>query len=121
MTGKALVRWFILAPVFGACLYAILLFYEPHTESFKFIKNSIELSRSMQYEVGSIEKVRIDPIGGYSDKFVGSDHFVHMVVDVKGTSGQVAVHIFATKENGVWLIRQATINGRPVDLSNNLQ
>ena len=119
MTGKALVRWFILAPVFAACLYAIFLFYESHTESFKFVKNSIELSRPLQDEVGSIEKVSIDPIGGFSDKFAGSDHFVHMVVDVKGSRGQVTIRVFATKENGVWLIRQAIINGRPVDLSTN--
>jgi len=72
----------------------------------------------VQDEVGSIEKVSIDPIGGFSDKFAGSDHFVHMVVDVKGTRSQVTVHVFATKTNGVWLIRQATINGRPIDLTN---
>ena len=72
----------------------------------------------MQAEVGTVEKVSIDPIGGYSDKFAGSDHFVHMVVDVKGTKGQATVHIFATKTKGIWLIRQASINGRPINLTN---
>jgi len=118
MTRKSLIRWFIIAPFFGACLYAILLFYEPHTESFKFIKCSIKSSNIMQAEVGSVENVSIDPIGGYSDKFVGSDHFVHMAVDVKGIKGEATVHVFATKTNGIWLIRQATINGRIIDLTN---
>ena len=95
------------------------MLYGPHTEAFRFVKGAIESSQAIQDQVGSIERVNINPIGGYSDKFAGSDHFVHMAVDVKGTRGQVTVDVFATKTDDLWLIRQATINGRPIDLTAN--
>lgn len=71
----------------------------------------------MQSRVGDVRKVTLPVFGLYREKFVGSDKWVKMIVDVEGDRGTVQVHTALQKKNGVWSITESSIADQAVDLN----
>lgn len=110
-------RWAL--PIIVACvaLYGGLYFWGAHSEAYRFLAQAVRTSPEVQQRVGDVRSVTLSPIGGYSEKFVGSHDWAAMTLDVVGTKGNVTVKADAQKANGSWEVSEAWIGGVKVKLN----
>lgn len=106
-----------IAVVCGVLLYVAVYFMASHGDAFEFAEQAIKNSRSLQTQIGKVERVRLAPSGGYHEKFVNSDAWVMMKVEVTGTAQSVALDMKVKKTDGNWSIEQVLLDGKPVTLN----
>lgn len=106
-----------LAALLGVLLYVAVHFMASHGEAFEFAEHAIKNSRSLQAQIGKIERVRIPLLGSYKEKSFNADTRVAMTVEVIGTAKTVELQMKMKKINGAWMIEQASINGNPLALN----
>ncbi|MHB8404396.1 MAG: cytochrome c oxidase assembly factor Coa1 family protein [Gammaproteobacteria bacterium] len=112
-------KWLIIVVIVGIGLYIFAFMDISHSEAFRFVKSTLESSPAIVERIGPVENVKLDVLKGGRIRVVGDNQTARMVVDVTGTKGDVTVNLYALKTNGVWTIREATINGQPIVLTNN--
>ncbi len=102
--------------LFGLVLYAAVYFMASRGDAFKYVDKKIRTSAVIESKLGHIKGVRLDPLGGYEEKSVGSDEWVTMRVEVTGAKAMMALDVKAKKTNGDWAIEQMISQGTPVVL-----
>lgn len=107
------IAWFLIA---CAALYGATYFWGTHSEGFQFAEQKIRTSHLVVSKVGSINQIELDPSGGYRERFVNSEKYVHMLITVTGEKRSICIDISAKKQNGVWKIESASADGQPIDL-----
>lgn len=110
-------RGALLTIAFVIALWAVAVYWGSHSEGFQFIEGKVRASRAIQSRVGDVRKVTLPVFGLYREKFVGSDKWVKMIVDVEGGRGAVRVHAALQKKDGVWTITESSIGGQQVNLN----
>lgn len=115
--APSLRRWALLVPVVFVVFYVGLHFWGVHSEGYAFLTRTITHSATIQQRVGDVQSTRLSLLGGYSEKFVGSNKNTTMTIDVVGQRGTVAVKASAEKINGLWRVSEASINGECVTLN----
>ncbi|HEV7611865.1 MAG TPA: hypothetical protein VGO37_08330 [Steroidobacteraceae bacterium] len=109
-------RWVLLAGVLGVVMWAIAVFWGMHSEGFHFVEGKIRASQEIQNRVGIVQNITLPVSGKYREKFVGSDKWVWMTVDVAGDKGTVTLRTALQKENNIWRITQSSIGDQKIDL-----
>lgn len=107
--------WYI--PVLCLLLYAGLYFLGSRSEAFEFIKNTIKNSHTIEHKIGRVRQVALSPLGGYHTRFVNLNKTVHMTINVSGAKGRITIKVFAKKNDGLWKIKKALVDGRPIILN----
>jgi hypothetical protein len=110
-------RWILTVILLASAMWVTAIYWGSHSEGFRFLEAKIRVSREIQGLVGNVRKVTLPALGQYREKFVNSDRWVKMTVDVEGDKGTVTVNTILQKENGVWRITESSIGSRPVDLN----
>jgi hypothetical protein len=110
-------RWLLLAVALGVVLWITGFFWGSHSEGFHFIEGKIRQSQEIQRRVGNVREVRLPVFGLYREKFVGSDKWVKMIVDVQGDKGAVTINAALEKKNDVWTITESSIGAQHLDLN----
>lgn len=110
-------RWILVAIAFGIVMWATAVYWGSHSEGFQFVEGKVRASREIQNRVGNVRKVSLPVFGQYREKFVNSDRWVKMMVDVEGDKGAVTVSTALQKKNGVWTITESSIGTQHVDLN----
>lgn len=98
----------------GVLLYIGVYLWGSHSESFKFVEQSVKNSQTLQSQIGKIQDVRLTLFGSYSEKFVDSDETVRMTVKVTGAIKTVNLNVKVTKIRNVWRIEQVLIDEKPI-------
>ncbi len=101
----------------GMLLYFGIFFWGSHSESFKFVEQTVMNSRNLQSQIGAIEHVRLTPFGSFREKFVDSDKWATMTIEVIGANKTITLDVRTKKLNDVWTIEQALLNGKTVVLN----
>jgi hypothetical protein len=109
-------RWVSLAVILGVAMWAIAVFWGSQSEGFHFVEGKIRASQEIRSRVGIVQKITLPVFGKYREKFVGSDKWVWMTVDVAGDKGTVTLRTALQKENNIWKITQSSIGDRTIDL-----
>ncbi len=117
MTKKKFGGLMVIALFCGVLLYFGIFFWGSHSESFKFVERTVMNSRSLQSQIGTIERVRLPLFGSFREKFVDSDKLAAMTVEVIGANKTVTLDVRAKKLNDVWTIEQALMDGKPLVLN----
>lgn len=108
--------------IFGFLIYVGVYIYASHSEAFKFVKESLTASHEIEKEIGSIERIYIDPFGGYSENSVYHEQSiddtksVKVVVDIVGSNGKMVTTVTANKLKNVWKIDQVIVDNQPFPL-----
>ena len=82
------------------------------------MKGQIISSPEIEARLGTVQRITLDPVNGYRERFVNADKSAYMTVDVVGVKGRAAIKVSAKKTNGNWKILDASIDGQSVKLSN---
>lgn len=109
-------RRILLAVALGAVMWAAVLFWGSHSEGFHFLEGKIRTSQEIQSRVGIVQRVKLPVFGRFREKFVGSDKWVWMTVDVTGDKGTVTMRTALQKKNSVWKITESYIGDQKIDL-----
>lgn len=110
-------RWAVLTITFVILMWAMAVYWGSHSEGFRFVEGRVRASKAIQSRVGDVREVTLPVFGLYREKFVGSDKWVKLIVDVEGDRGTVRVHTALQKRNGVWSITESSIADQAVDLN----
>ena len=106
--------------LFGVVLLIVLwtaAFYRgSHSEGFHFLEQRIRASQQMQGLVGRVQRVSLPALGRYREKFVGSDRWVSLIVEVQGDKGSVRVDAQLQRHNGVWVVTGSSVGTQSIDL-----
>jgi len=110
-------RW--VPVVIAACVafYVGLYFWGMHSEGYQFLDQAIRKSPAIQQRVGDVQNVRMSFLGGYRERFVGSNKSTTMTLVVVGSKGTVTVKAAAKKANGTWSVSAASSDGERVTLN----
>jgi hypothetical protein len=114
---RAQSRWVLVAVAFGIVMWATAVYWGSHSEGFQFVAGKLRTSREIQSRVGNVRKVTLPILGQYRERFVNSDKWVKMIVDVEGDKGSVTVRTVLQKTNGVWTVTESSIGAQHVDLN----
>lgn len=109
-------RWVLVAVALGAIMWITAVFWGSHSEGFRFVEQKIRTSQEIHSRVGNVRKVGLPILGHYREKFVGSDKWVNMVVDVEGDKGAVTIRTALQKNDDVWTITESSIGDQHIDL-----
>ena len=110
-------RWLLVAVALGIVLWVTAVFWGSHSEGFQFVEGKIRKSQEIQSRIGNVRNVTLPVFGRYREKFVGSDKWVKMIVDVEGDKGAVTISTALQKENDVWTITESSIGAQHIDLN----
>ena len=113
---KKVAKIVFFAVLFGVLLYAVVYFMASQGNAFEFVEQTIRHSHAIESQIGKIERVRLDPLGSYVEKSVGSDEWATMTVEVTGATKTIVLAIKAKKTNGAWTIEQAKNGEMPLAL-----
>ena len=109
-------RWVPVVVAAFAAFYIGLYFWGTHSEGYQFLDQAVRKSSVIQQRVGTVESVRMSFLGGYRERFVDSNKWTTMTLNVNGNKGNVTVKAGAKKINGVWSVSEASIGGERVSL-----
>jgi hypothetical protein len=93
------------------------MFWGSHSEAFHFLEGKIRTSQEIQRRVGVVQKVTLPVFGQFREKFVGSDKWDWMTVDVSGDKGAVTIRTALQKRSNVWKITESSVGDQPIDLN----
>lgn len=116
---RKVVKFILRGLLFGLVLYGSVYFMVSRGDAFKYVDQRIRSSAMIESKIGQIKDVRLDPLGGYEGKSVGSDEWVTMKVKVFGANTEMVLDIRVKKTNGAWAIEQVSSQGAPLVLSEN--
>jgi hypothetical protein len=109
-------RRVLLAVTLGVAMWAIAVYWGSHSEGFLFLEGKIRTSQAIQSRVGIVRKVTLPMFGQFREKFVGSDKWVWMIVDVTGDKGAVRIRTALQKKNDIWKITESSIENQKIVL-----
>jgi len=110
-------RWILAAVSFVIVMWAAAVYWGSHSEGFQFVEGKVRASREIRSRVGNVRKVTLPVFGLYREKFVGSDKWAEMMVDVEGDRDTLRVQTALQKKNGVWTITESSIGSQQVNLN----
>jgi hypothetical protein len=110
-------RSILAAVAFAIVMWVTAVYWGSHSEGFQFVEGTVRASREIQNRVGNVRKVTLPVFGLYREKFVGSDKWVKMMVDVEGDRDTVRMQTALQKKNGVWTITESSIGSQQVNLN----
>jgi len=108
-------KWVILGLTFGVILYLAIYLWGSYSESFAFVQRYLMSSPEISSKVGRVERVSLDPFGGYSESFVDDSRTAKMSVNITGSKADAAVDVVVTKNNGTWQLRQINMGGEKIN------
>jgi len=103
----------IIACLLGLLLYAGIFTYALHSDSFKFVEQTIKNSRNVEALVGNVRSVNLSLLGSFEEKYVNSDEIATMTIKIKGSKKSATVDVKAIYKSGVWKVDGAAIEGAP--------
>ena len=56
-----------------------------------------------------MKHVSLNPLGSYRERFVNSNKWTHMTVNVTGSRGKVVANVSVERINGIWKVSEITI------------
>jgi hypothetical protein len=110
-------RYWVLLLVTASIFSVALHFYRAHGEAFEFANQAIRKSVAIQRRMGDVQEIRLGILESYKERFVGSTMYVHMAVQVAGSSGSARVVIDLRRVKGVWAIADASIGKESINLN----
>ena len=109
-------RRIAVAAAFGVAIWVAAFVWGSHSEGFHYAEGRIRASQAIQSLVGNVRTVTMPVFGHYREKFVGSDKWVNLIVDVNGDKGGVRLRMALRKNNGIWTITESYVGGQKIDL-----
>lgn len=101
----------------GFGLYITNYFIIASSEALQFAELKIRNSDELKAELGEVRRVRLSPIGPFRHKWVGSDEWVSMMVEVVGASKSTEIDVNVKKIKGTWYLESAKRNGQRLKIS----
>lgn len=101
-------KYAVAAMLLGVILYLAAYFYTVRSEAFQFARVWALESEQIDRVVGRVTEVRVDPLGGFTHRFSGSDRDASIVVVVVGEEGSTRIDLDLQKRKGNWTITKAT-------------
>lgn len=115
-SGRRLRNSFLWSLVGMAIFLAAIQFQAVHSDGFVFVRNKIESSSVVRSKLGTINQVHLPFFGNYSAHFGVSYTGVHLELHVVGSKGDAEFEVDAAKDDPVWQISRALMNGAQVSL-----
>jgi hypothetical protein len=100
------IKFTLIGLLLGLVLYVVVYLMASHGDAFKYVDQRIRTSAMIESKFGYIKNVRLDPLGSYEKKSIGSDEWVTMKVEVAGAKTTVILDVRVRKTNGNWTIEQ---------------
>lgn len=107
---NTVIKWVLGAIAFGLVLYVGLYAYGTQSEAYRFASAWIRESPELQARIGPVQRTRLDPVRGYSERFAGSDRRVRLFMNVTGERGQVRLKLALRKVDGTWVVTESSID-----------
>jgi hypothetical protein len=100
-----------------AAFYVGLYFWGAHSDAYGFVVPAVRGSPVIQERVGDVQDVQLKFLGGFREKFVGSNKWATMLLVVTGPRGSVTVKVAVQKLNEKWTVSSASMDGQPITLN----